>query len=58
MKNKMKAWRKEAEKINKIEGRKHCGRRSKGHYSFDGKHFSVLLEKMLRRAGILQNLMP
>lgn len=33
MKNKMKAWRRAATKINKEQGKKHCGRKFKYVYS-------------------------
>lgn len=54
MKNKMKAWRKPAEKINEEEGKKHQGRANK-EYKFQLPKYVVmsdLIKGMFSRVGL------
>ena len=56
MKNKMKAWRRAATKINKEQGMKHCGRKFKYVYApiQQTKGVYPLLAQLLIHAGIVK----
>ena len=56
MKNKTKAWRRKAATINKLEGKKHCGRayRNLVKYMETPKTPYPLLNSLLVKAGIIQ----